>query len=205
MEPQWLRWAKRLQAASQNGLAYNTDPYNVERYTAIGRIAAEIMATYTETDVDLLLDLFAGEAGHATPKVDVRGVVLQDGRILLVRERSEGLWSLPGGWADVYDSPSEATEREVFEESGYRVRASKLLALYDRAKHAHPPMPYHVYKVFFQCELLGGQPTLSAETDDVGFFAEDGLPRLSVARVTAKQLTRFFAHARHPEWPADFD
>ncbi len=205
MDPIWLQWAKRLQAAAQNGLAYNDDPFNRERYKAIRQIATEMMAMGSGTGEETILDIFAGQTGHATPKVDVRGVVFQDDRILLVRERSEGLWSLPGGWADVYDSPAEATVREIWEESGYRTQAVKLLALYDRTKQGHPPMPFHVYKIFFQCEITGGSAQGSIETDDVGFFTEDALPPLSIGRVTAAQIARFFEQYRHPKWPTDFD
>jgi ADP-ribose pyrophosphatase YjhB (NUDIX family) len=205
MDPKWLEWAKRLQAAGQNGLAYSTDPFNVERYRMVSDIAAEIMATYGQVDVSYVQGLFAREVGHATPKIDVRGVVFQDDAVLLVRERMDGRWSLPGGWADVYDSPSEAAIREVYEESGYRTRAVKLLALYDRSRHGHPPMPYHVYKIFFHCELVGGEPATSVETDGVDFFHMDDLPELSIGRVTPAQIARFFAHRDHPEWATDFD
>ncbi|MDQ2743299.1 MAG: NUDIX domain-containing protein, partial [Chloroflexota bacterium] len=108
-------------------------------------------------------------------------------------------------WADVYDSPSEATVREIWEESGYRTRATKVLAVYDRSKQGHPPFPFHTYKLFFLCELLGGTPTSSIETDDVGFFDEHDLPELSVGRVTQAQISRFFAHYRDPTLPTDFD
>jgi ADP-ribose pyrophosphatase YjhB (NUDIX family) len=205
VDPQWLQWAKRLQAAGQNGLAYADNPFDVERYRAICTIAAEIFASHTGVEAERIADLFAGEIGHATPKVDVRGVVFRDDGILLVRERLDGRWSLPGGWADVYDAPSEATVREVYEESGYRTRAVKLLALYDRTRQGHPPMPFHVYKIFFRCELLGGEPAGSIETDGVGFFEEDSIPELSIGRVLPGQITRLFEHYRHPDWPADFD
>lgn len=205
MDPKWLEWAKRLAAAAQNGLAYNTDPFNVERYESIRAVAAEMMAAGSGEEAQTVRQLLEGEVGHATPKVDVRGVVFREDGVLLVRERLDGLWSLPGGWADVYDSPSEATVREVYEESGYQTRAVKLLALYDRARHEHPPMPFHVYKVFFLCEIVGGAPAKSVETDEVGFFPEDGLPELSIGRVTERQIRRFFEHSRHPDLPADFD
>jgi ADP-ribose pyrophosphatase YjhB (NUDIX family) len=154
----WIEWTQRLAAIAQSGLAYARDPFDIERYEALRALAADVTAAHTgrgALDIDAF---FAQEAGYATPKIDVRGVVFRDGELLLVRERSDGGWTLPGGWADVLDSPSSATEREVHEESGYRVRATKLLAVFDRNKHPHPPQAFHVWKVFVRCELTGGSP-----------------------------------------------
>jgi ADP-ribose pyrophosphatase YjhB (NUDIX family) len=204
-EERWLQWAKRLQAAAQNGLAYNNDAFNRERYTAIRDIATEMMATFANVDHAVVADLFEREIGHATPKIDVRGVVFKDDGVLLVRELSDGRWSLPGGWADVYDTPGEATVREVFEESGFRTRAVKLLALLDRTRQGHPPIPFHAYKAVFLCEIEAGKPTPSIETSEIGFFRQEALPPLSLGRVTPTQIARFFEHRDHPEWPADFD
>lgn len=204
-EELWLQWAKRLQAAAQNGLEYNRDEFNVERYRAIRAIATEMMATLGAVDHAVVADLFEREQGHATPKIDVRGVVFRHDGVLLVRERADGRWSLPGGWADVYDTPSEATVREVFEESGFRTRAVKLLALLDRTRQGHPPIPFHAYKAVFLCEIEAGEATPSIETDEIGFFSLDSLPPLSLGRVTPQQIRRFFEHRDHPEWPADFD
>jgi ADP-ribose pyrophosphatase YjhB (NUDIX family) len=203
--PRWLEWAQRLQAISQSGLTYTRNPFEIERYEAVGEIAAEIIAAHSDLDIARVRDLFATEGGYATPKVDVRGVVFRDDQILLVKELRDGYWTLPGGWADVNDSPAEATVREVYEESGYRTRAIKLLACYDRNRHGHPPYGYHIYKLFFLCELTGGAPAESIETGGVGFFAADEIPELSLPRVTPAQIERFFAHHRHPEWPTDFD
>jgi len=206
VNPRWLQWAQRLQAIAQTGLTFTQNPYEVERYEQVREIAAEMMAEQSEWAAQPILALFADQAGYATPKVDVRGVVFDlDGGILLVKERRDGRWTLPGGWADVNDSPAEATEREVREESGYRARAVKLLACYDRHKHAHPPYAFHIYKLFFLCELEGGAPATSIETADVGFFSEDEIPPLSLPRVTPAQIARFFEHHRHPEWATDFD
>jgi ADP-ribose pyrophosphatase YjhB (NUDIX family) len=190
---------------AQNGLTYTTDPYDRERYTAIRTIAAEIIAAHTHGDVHAVQGLMAGEVGHATPKVDVRGVVFRDDALLLVKERQDGRWPPPGGWADVNESPSDAVVREVFEESGYQTRAVKLLAVYDRRKHAHPPHLFRIYKLFFRCELIGGVPASSVETDGAAFFRAGMLPELSVGRVTSGQIARLFEHYRHPDWPTDFD
>lgn len=205
MDFAWLEWARKLQAIAQNGLTFSQNPFDIERYESIRRIAAEMMATLADAPVERVLDLFAQDTGYATPKVDVRGAVFQDDTLLLVRERSDGLWTLPGGWADIGQSPAEAVVREIREESGYHTRAVKVLAVYDRNKHPHPPMPHHAFKIFFRCELLGGEATTSIETDGVGFFGEDKIPALSTGRITSGQIARCFEHARHPNWLADFD
>lgn len=205
-EPKALTWAKQLQAIGQTGLAYADDVYDAERYRAVVRIAAEILAETAALDADAVHVAFSRDDGYATPKVDVRGVVIEDDGILLVQERSDGLWTLPGGWADVGESARESVEREVAEEAGYTVRARKLLAVYDRAKHPHvPPFPFHIYKLFILCEITGTTARDPTETSNVGFFREDALPPLSLTRVVPEQIRRLFAHRRNPDWPTDFD
>ena len=205
MEPRWLEWSRELQAVAQTGLTYARDPFDIERYEQIQELSAQILAHHTGIAPSAALEILKTETGHATPKVDVRGVTFQDERILLVRERLDGRWTLPGGWANVNESPAEATVREVREESGYETRAVKLLAVWDRRKHGHPPSRHHAYKLFFRCELIGGAPTTSIETTGAAFFAEDDLPELSTGRVTYSQISRLFEHLRHPDWPTDFD
>jgi ADP-ribose pyrophosphatase YjhB (NUDIX family) len=205
MEPKWLEWARQLQSLAQSGLTYTESPFEIERYQKIRDIAAEIMAVHAGVDSSLVRDLFAGEVGHTTPKTDVRGAVFLDDKILLVREKADGLWTLPGGWADVNESPSENVVREIFEESGFRTRTISLLAVYDRNKHTQKPHPFYIYKLFFRCEIIGGEATHSIETDGVDFFPENNLPELSVGRVTHAQIARFYEHYRNPELPADFD
>ena len=204
--PPWLTWSRKLQAIAQNGILYAKDPYDRERYEAIRHIAAEIMASGSGEPLEVVTGLFEGQAGYATPKVDVRGAVFRDGQILLVREAQDGLWALPGGWVDTNESPSESVTREIFEETGFTARAVKLLAVFDRAKHPHTPFhAFTVYKLFIHCEIESGEPRPSLETLEVGFFPENRLPDLSIARITPGQITRCFEHLRHPEWPADFD
>ncbi|MFN6530934.1 NUDIX hydrolase [Nostoc sp. ChiSLP03a] len=205
MQPKWLEWGQKLQAIAQNGLTYCENPFDIERYKQLRAIATEIMASYSNVEYSYVLDLFSCELGYATPKVDVRGAIFRDDTILLVKERVDGCWTLPGGWADVGESPSEAVVKEVYEESGYQARAIKLLAVYDRNKQGHPPLPFYVYKLFFHCELIGGSPSSSIETEEVGFFPENALPELSLGRVTPAQINRLFQHYRQPDLPTDFD
>jgi hypothetical protein len=134
LEPKWIKWSRQLMAIAQNGLTYAQDHFDVERYGQIRTVAAEMMAEYSEWDDQEIFRQFAKEDGYATPKVDVRGAVFREHQILLVKERADGRWALPGGWADVNESPREAVEREILEESGFQTRAGKLLALWDRAK-----------------------------------------------------------------------
>ena len=209
MEPQWLEWARRLQALAQVGLTYTQDPFDVERYEAVRTVAAEMMAAGSGAAPGDVLALFTQEVGYATPKVDVRGVVFRGDEVLLVKERADGRWTLPGGWADVCETPSEGVVREVREEAGYETRAVRLMALYDRSRHPHePPFPYHVYKLFFLCEILGAADEAlrqGHETEEVGFFARDALPPLSISRVTSQQLERLFVLRMAEGGPADFD
>jgi len=203
---QWLEWAQRLQAIAQTGLEYCRDPFDRERYEAIRHIAADLTSRGSNTPVSIIENLFAAQAGYATPKVDVRAAVFdaQD-RILLVREREDRCWTLPGGWADIGYSPGENVVREVKEESGYDVTVRRLAAVYDRNRHGHPPIAFYTYKLFFLCDLSGGIAAHSVETDSVQFFGEHEIPQLSLTRVVPEQIAHMFEHHRHPEWPTSFD
>lgn len=205
----WLKWARELQAIAQTGLAFSKDAYDRERYEAVRTLAAHIIAKHSEAEFSHVEGLFTQQAGYATPKVDVRGAVFRnDGSILLVREVADaGRWTLPGGWADVNESPSECVIREVREESGFEVAVRKLAAVYDRDRHGHLPLhAFHVYKVFFVCDIIGGAPRPGLETSEVRFFTTENLPSdLSVGRVRQHQITRMFEHWRSPGLPTDFD
>jgi ADP-ribose pyrophosphatase YjhB (NUDIX family) len=207
-EPDWLVWARQLQAVAQSGLTFTQDPYDRERYEALRTLAAQIMVAHSGADLTHVEGLFAAQSGYATPKVDVRGAVFRDdGSLLMVREANDGRWSLPGGWADVNQSPREAILREVLEESGFEVGIQKLAAVFDRSRHPHfPPRPFHVYKLFFICTILGGAPRTSLETTEIGFFTEENLPAdISIGRVVPYQIGRMFVHRRAPELPTEFD
>lgn len=207
-DPDWLVWAREIQAIGQTGLAFTRDPYDRERFQALLRLSARIAAEHTGAAAERIEALFETQEGYATPKVGVRGAVFDaDGRVLMVRETvDEHRWTLPGGWADVNQTPSQSVVREVFEESGYRVRAVKLAAVWDRARQAQPPTPFSVVRLFFICALEGGAPATSLETSEVGWFCEHEIPAdLSVRRTTAAQIARMFVHWREPGLPTDFD
>ncbi|HEV8718325.1 MAG TPA: NUDIX hydrolase [Candidatus Binatia bacterium] len=205
MDARWVEWVRRLQAIAQNGLTFSKDPFDRERYEQVRSVAEEILASYSDIDTALITNLLRGEQGYATPKIDVRGAVFHEHHLLLVRERSDGLWALPGGWADVGDSPTEAVVREIREESGFETKVCKLVALYDRNKQGHPPMLFHVYKAFFLCDLVGGSASISHETSEVGFFGREEIPSLSTARVTLRQVERLFEHHMNRDLPTEFD
>jgi ADP-ribose pyrophosphatase YjhB (NUDIX family) len=205
MDPAWLDWVKRLQAIAQTGLHFGASEYDKLRYEAVREIASEMAAAGADVPIEVIRKLFAAGDGYATPRIDVRAAVIDDGRILLVREREEQAWSLPGGWADVGESPSVAADREAREESGYHVRAVKLAALQDRNLHGHPPLMFHAWRVFFLCERLGGQAQSSIETDGAEFFAPQALPHLSPGRTTVAQIELMFEHHRNPGLPTSFD
>ena len=202
-----LAWARELQAIAQTGLAWEPREYDRQRFEQVRRVAAEMVARADGTEPARVEALFAAETGHATPKLDVRGVVFREDAILLIREREGGGWSLPGGWVDVGERPSAAVAREVLEESGYAARPVKLLGLYDRDRHGFPPHMWHIWKAFFLCELDGSeQRPLGYETLAAGFFEREALPSpLRFADATRAEIERCFEQREHPEWPTHFD
>lgn len=205
--PSWLRWAQRIQSIAQTGLTYAQDPYDRERYEQLREIAVEMTAVGLGEDADSVRPVFASGIGYPTPKVDVRAVVFRGDELLLVREARTARWTLPGGWADVGDTPRGAAERETLEESGYHVRAEKALAILDKTRHEHPPSLDYTYKILIACHLEGGEPRTSHEIEDVGFFAEDAIRDidLDLDRTTPGQVALAFAHHRDPALPTAFD
>ncbi|MCB8877290.1 NUDIX hydrolase [Acidisoma silvae] len=209
VEPDWLLWARNIQATAQTGLAFTKDPYDRERYEALRALAAQMLAARTDGSAEHFGALFASDAGYATPKIDVRGAVFDgQGRILMVREvMDHNRWTLPGGWADVSQTTAESAVREVLEETGFTARAVKLVAVWDHARQGHfPPSLYSIIKHFYLCELTGGAAQTSLETSEIGFFAEDAIPEdLSLGRVQRHQIGRMFAHWRDRALPTEFD
>ncbi len=203
--PEWLDWARRLQAISQSGIHYATNDFDRERFEKVRNISVEILERYTGIGKESWQGEFHNQKGYATPKVAVRAAVFDDHQILLVREKLDGNWSMPGGWADLNDSPSKMVEREVFEESGFLVKATKLIAVHE-SNHDRLPLEYwHNYKLVFLCDLVGGSARPSIETTEIGFFHQNMLPELSKFRITDKDINEAFYHLDHPGESTYFD
>jgi ADP-ribose pyrophosphatase YjhB (NUDIX family) len=194
----WLEYAKRVQALAQSGLTYAENSYDLERYQELSEISVQIMAEISGTEITRVKELFTNENGYQTPKTDVRAVLFQDNKILLVREKIDNCWSLPGGWADVGFSPGEVAVKETREEAGLEVQVVRLLAVLDKKYHPHPPSPYHTYKIFILCEATGGALQQGSETLDVRYFGRDELPELSVERGTLSQIQLMFEYLDNP-------
>jgi ADP-ribose pyrophosphatase YjhB (NUDIX family) len=202
--PKWLAWAREIYSLSQVGLTYNKNEFDIERYKRLQEIAAEMIASQSELAKETVLDSFSMQAGYVTPKIDVRGAVVHENRILLIQEKMDGKWAMPGGWADLGNAPASVAEREVWEESGFRVKAEKVVAVID-ANRIQPMEFYHAYKIIFLCTLLGGQARVSHETLAVDFFDLNNLPPLSMYRTNENMLREVFAHVENPDRPTFFD
>lgn len=198
-ELDWIALSRELKSIAEAGLRYSESPYDRERYERIHQLASSPLAAVAPEFE------WPVEFGYATPKVDVRAAVFEDGRILLVRESSNGLWTLPGGWADLNQSPSRNAAKEVQEESGLEVEVLKLVACWDKDQQGHPKQPEHVYKLLFLCRKTGGTLTTSHETDAVEFFALDQLPALCPHRAAAHYIELAHRHLADPALPTSFD
>ncbi|HLE90313.1 MAG TPA: NUDIX hydrolase [Anaerolineales bacterium] len=202
--PKWLGWAQEIFSLSQSGLTYSGNQYDIERYKRLQEITADIIASQSEVSKESILERFSMQAGYITPKIDVRGAVIRDDKILLIQERADGKWAMPGGWADLGNTPASVAEREVWEESGFHVKAEKVVAVID-ANRIQPMEFYHAYKIIFLCKLLDGEPRISYETLAVDFFDRNNLPPLSTYRTNENMLREVFAHIQDPDRPAAFD
>ncbi len=204
-EPKWLKYAKKLQAIAQAGLEYSNDKYDLERFEEIRNISVEIMNNYTDIEKEKIENLFAGEKGYQTPKVDVRAAVFRDNKILLVREKIDGLWTLPGGWADVDLSLRENLIKEAEEEAGAKIKPKRVIAILDRKRHNTPPNPYGIYKIFVECNLIKFDFEENIETSDADFFDKKKLPPLSTSRTTEGQIEMCFKSKNKKDHECIFD
>ena len=207
MEQIWLTWAKQLQAIASTGVHFADDPYDRERYEEVAHIAQQMLSALGNVPIEKIEGLVTDFAkGYATPRIDVRGAVIQDDRILLVREKADGLWSLPGGYADVGLSAAENVAKEISEEANIQVAVKSLYSVRHKAKHPYTEDPRDFYKFFFLCEQTDdADPTPGLETGNVGFFNQYELPALSQGRVIHQAIAAAFHASRQSTPPALFD
>ncbi|MGF7059141.1 NUDIX hydrolase [Brassicibacter mesophilus] len=205
MERQWLKWAKQLQSTSQAGLEYSKDIFDIERFQQIREISLEIMSKYTEIDHSKLKDLFGNESGYQTPKVAIRAAIFKDGEILLVKEKSDNKWALPGGWADIDKSVYENVKKEAMEEAGAEVQPKRIIAIFDRQKHRTDNYPYSVYNIFVECDYIQGEYGDNIETSTCGFFKIESLPELSEGRNSKEQIELCFQARQEDKFETVFD
>lgn len=204
MSAKWIQWAQEIFSMSQAGLTYSKNEFDIERYKRLQEITAEMIESQSEVSKESALESFSMQAGYITPKIDVRGAVIQENKILLIQEKADGKWAMPGGWADLGDAPASVAEREVWEESGYRVKAEKVVAVID-ANRIKPMEFYHAFKIIFLCRLIGGEPQISHETLAVDFFELNNIPSLSIYRTNENMLKEVFEHIKDPARPTYFD
>lgn len=200
VELELLEIAKRIRALSQTGLVYSECDYTTERYQELLDLSHKITAKLTDNRVEDIKGIFRIADDYVTPKVDVRAVVFNSqNEILMVKERADGAWALPGGWADVGFTPSEVAVKEVKEETGLDVNSVRLLAVLDKKCHNHPPHLHYAYKIFILCEFNGGNFTEAFDILDKGFFKRNALPPLSLDRNTTEQIELMFEYKDNPQ------
>lgn len=193
---EFLEALKRLKTLADTGLLYCKNEYDKERYTELQEISLQLLGSISGTDLEQLKATFPPAADYPTAKVDVRGLILSaDQKILLVLESADGLWSLPGGWADVGFTPKEIIVKECGEETGLHVIPKKLLAVFDKRMYPHPPQPFYVYKMVFLCEAISTEITKGFDVLDVQYFSIDALPPLSEDRILKSQLELLYKKA----------
>ncbi|MCO7613820.1 NUDIX hydrolase [Pseudomonas chlororaphis] len=194
MESHWLTHAKRLQAIASTGLHFCKDVHDRERYQEIADIAHGMLAQLGNVPLERITDLVSDFAQrYSTPMVEVRGALIEDGKILLVREQHDGLWALPGGYADVGLSASENVIKEIHEEAGLEVSVRALYGVRHKAKGPYKADHRDFYKLYFLCERQGTQaPLAGSEATEAGFFALDQLPPLSQGRTVERDIQEAF-------------
>ena len=200
----WLQWAVELQSLAQAGLFYSKDPFDLERYERIREITAEMVSYHSDTPLEKVIDLFCGDVGYQTPKIDTRAAMFKDGKILLVHE-ANGTWALPGGWVDVNVSVEENMIKEVKEEAGLDIKVKRIIAVQDREKHNLPIYAYKVCKIFMQCEVIGGEFVSNIETTGFDYFGMDELPCLAEEKNSREQIEMCFKAMRSESWEALYD
>jgi 8-oxo-dGTP pyrophosphatase MutT (NUDIX family) len=201
----WLERAREIQSLAQTGITFAENHFQRQSYNRLLEIASEIVKEHTHLSADDVYDNFKLHKGYATPKIDVRGAVFKDGKLLMIEEKMGGGWTMPGGWAGVGDFPAASAEREVWEETGYEVAAKRIICVYD-ANRVKPLNFFHAFKIVFLCEIISGSPRTSVETIAVCFFGPEDIPdHFAGERTNARHIRDAFAVLNNPKLPIIFD
>lgn len=197
---------KKLKAIADVGLLYCNNEYDKERYTAVQNICFDLLNITAEQTIEDLKISFPSVKDYPTPKVDIRGLLLSsDKKILLIKESVDGKWSLPGGWADIGETPKEVVIKEFKEETGLDVIPKSLLAVFDKKMHAHPPQPFYVYKIIFYCEATSSNINKGFDVLDLQYFDLENLPPLSEDRILKSQIELVYKKVITDDFTAHFD
>ena len=184
----------KVQAISKIGLIYSKDPYAITNYKEINELSRQFLEDFENVKFDRP-NYFSKEI-YPTPNVSVRTVILNSDRtkVMMVREVSLGTYSLPGGWADLYDSPSKTAKNECSQEAGADVEIVRLVGVLDRTPFkSSASIPEFV--IVFEGKLLGDLHEHEYETDDVGWFDIDNLPEVS-RKTSKEELLKMILAAR---------
>lgn len=201
----WLEWAIEIQSLAQAGLEYTNNNYDIERYEKLREISAEMIAEKSNISLEKAKELFCNETGYQTPKLDTRAAIFKDNKILLVHENN-GTWALPGGWCDVLESVKSNTIKEVKEETGLEVKATKVISIQDRNKHNKPVYAYGVCKVFVLCDIIGGVFIENIETTEIRYFSLEEIPyNLAEEKTSREQVEMCFRAFNDKNWQTHFD
>jgi len=192
IENKLLEHVKKIQSIAHAGLTYTENKFDIERYEELKKISLNLLSDLTCIEIGTIENIFINETGYQTPKVDIRGVIFKDEKLLMVKEKVDGKWSLPGGWADIGLTPKEVVTKEVLEEAGLTVKPVKLLAVFDKRNYKHPPSLFHTYKMFILCKAVEGNISPGIETTEVNYFGLDEMPELSPTRITIEQIRSLF-------------
>ncbi|MBK9050126.1 MAG: NUDIX hydrolase N-terminal domain-containing protein [Chloroflexi bacterium] len=169
--PDKLTFLEQLRAIAQLGLNYSHDPHDRQRFKKLLDLALQGYAGEFGLPITELSHRFAHEVGHVTPKVGVNAVIFgPEGKLFLTRRRDDQCWELPGGWADLGESPREALRRELIEETGMRVRPRQLIDVHHRLP-GDMGQPHTSYHLTFHCTIESGEFRPSDETLEAGYFA----------------------------------
>ena len=182
----FVKYLQRMITLTDTGLTFTKDPFDRERYEDLRSLLSEMLNQASDLDAEEVAEVLKPTSAYVTPLMDVRAWIVEDEKICLVRGQGEDSWALPGGFGEVGYSPTENILKEIEEETGFKAKVERLLAVFDTNHFQLQSKQYA--KFVFECKLLDGQFQKNQEIADLQFFAIDQLPALSEKRITKEQI-----------------